>query len=401
MKFNFFKGWVIGVIILVIPTLGIGQNRSIDLDEAIEMARENYAGLERDRLSVSKYERLASTGVPVQPTQLFVSGEEFGPDGQTGVHSLNVQQNFYLPGVSRANRQFYKQGMVLAEKRMQITDLELKRQVKRAFYDVLYATETRSLADDILNLYVDFLAVTTMQLEAGEKGRLPQMAARARMEQARIQQEESDNYYDIALSSFNLWLQSDSLYAAQGEFFKVGSWSADTAGIIIPQLEVISAKRDMATANIERQHSQLLPQINSGLRLQNAFGEFPLFGYQFGVNLPLFRKAYRSRIEAAEIDQLVQEASLRTEEQKVQQKLNELEQRITHQGVIVEQLASVLIPLVEEQSAISLQAYREGEMGYVEYLDTLEQVTKIRQQYLEAQYEWHLLMVQWEYWTGQ
>jgi cobalt-zinc-cadmium resistance protein CzcA len=388
-------------LVCTVTISSIGQSQSISLEEALSMARENYAGLERDRLTIEQYNKLASTGLPVQPTQLYISGEEFGSNGQSGVHSLNIQQNFYLPKASEAQRAYYRQGAALAEKQLQLTDWELKREVEQAYYQLLYANETRTLVAENVNLYNDFLTVTTAQLETGETGRLPQMAARSQLGQAQLEQEHAKEAYQIALSLFNQWLQSDSLYEATGNLTLPVDLLKDTMLANNPHLQIIQAQKELADANIETQKAQLLPQINSGVKLQSAFGNFPLFGYQIGVNVPLFKKAYQGRIEAAEVAVKVQEAALKTEQQKLQRKISELQYRLEHQRHILEYLQDNLTPLVNEQSAVNLQAYREGEIGYLEYLNSLEQVVKVKQQYLEALYNFHALRIELDYWLGK
>lgn len=401
MKQQLFKGWVMCAMICTIALSVFGQKKVISLDEALSIARNNYAGLERDRLTIEQYNKLASTGLPIQPTQLYISGEEFGSNGQSGVHSLNVFQNFYLPKASAAQRAYYRQGANLAEKQLQLTDWELKRQVEQAYYQLQYANEALALVAENVNLYNGFLTVTTAQLETGETGRLPQMAARTRLGQAQLEREHANEAYQIALSLFNQWLQADSLYEASGNLALPSDFLNDTLQTDNPHLQIIQAQKDLAATNIETQKAQLLPQINSGFKLQSAFGNFPLFGYQIGVNVPLFKKAYQGRIEAAEIQVMVQEAALKTEQQKLQRTISELQYRLEHQRHILEYLQQDLTPLVNEQSAVNLQAYREGEIGYLEYLDSLEQVVKVKQQYLEALYKFHVLKVELDYWMGQ
>ena len=117
-------------LVCALTTVSIGQSNSISLEEALGIARSNYAGLERDRLSVDQQNKMADSGLPMQPTQLYLSGEEFGVNGQTGIHSINIQQNFYLPKVAKAQEAFYKQGALVAQKQLALTDHELKRQVE-------------------------------------------------------------------------------------------------------------------------------------------------------------------------------------------------------------------------------------------------------------------------------
>jgi len=84
-------------LVCALTTSSIGQTKSISLEEALSIARKNYAGLERDRFAIDQQNKLADAGLPMQPTQLYLSGEEFGVNDQTGIHAINIQQNFYLP----------------------------------------------------------------------------------------------------------------------------------------------------------------------------------------------------------------------------------------------------------------------------------------------------------------
>ena len=388
-------------LVCAVTTWSFGQNKSIGLEEALSIARNNYAGLERDRLAVDQQYKLAEAGLPPQPTQLYFSGEEFGFNDQSGIHSINIFQNFYLPKAAKVQRAFYKQGAALAEKQLALTDHELKRQVEQAYYQLLYAKEEQNLVAENIALYNNFLSVTTAQLETGETGKIPQLAARSRLGQARLEQEHGLEKYQIALTLFNQWLQSDTLYGAQGELLPSSDFSSDSILQHNPHLQVIQAQRTLAIAKVETEKVQLLPQINSGFKLQTQSGNFPLFGYQIGVNIPLFKKAYRGRIEAAEVGVKVQEADLKTKEQELERTISELRYRLEHQQHILEYLQQDLTPIVNEQNEVNLKAYGEGEVSYLEYLDGLEQVIKVKQQYLTALYKFNALRVELDYWLGK
>lgn len=384
-----------------ITSWSIGQTQAISLDEALNIAKKNYAGLERDRLSLEQYQQLSDAGLPMQATQFFVSGEEFGTDGATGIHSFNLQQNFYLPKASKAQKNYYRKGAGVAEKRLKLTERELEWQVEEAYYQLLFAKKEQELAAENVALFNDFLSVATLQLEAGETGKIPQLAAKTRLGQAQLAEEHAEEKYQIALSLFNQWLRTEGQFDAKGELVQrtestINEWSDNN-----PHLQIFQAQKDMAASAVEMEQSKLLPQINTGARLQTVSGNFPFFGYQLGVNVPLFKKNHSKRIEAAKIGVLVQEAALKAEEQKLTQIISDLEFKLEHQRHILEYLTEDLRPIVEEQSDVNRQAFQEGEIYYLEYLNSLEQVVLIKQQYLEALYEFNVLQVELDYWTGR
>ncbi len=399
-KKMFFRNLLLVILAGGLSSFCFGQNASISLGEAIDRAKNNYAGIERDRLSVEQQNQLTSSGLLTPPTQLFLSGEEFDFNGQSGVQSLNVQQNFYLPKANKLQRAYYRQGVQVAERKLSVTGQELERQVTLSYYQLQYAKQEQNLAAENLALYSDFLEVTTEQLERGETGKIPQLAARSRLGQARLEAEHADEKYQIAQTLFNLWLQTDTTYDVIGELPLAPLPVIDTSLQNNPHLQLLQAKQELAQAKVETQKVQLLPQINTGLRLQNAFGNFPLFGYQVGINVPLFRKSYQSQIDAAQVGVKVQEAVFKTEHQKLERTVSELRYRVDHQRHILEYLQEDLQPIVQEQNEVNVDAYREGEISYLEYLDGLEQVIQVKQQYLNALFQYNTLKVELEYWLG-
>ena len=284
---------------------------------------------------------------------------------------------------------------------MALTDHDLKRQVEHSYYQLLYAKQEQELVAENLLLYHNFLSVATTQLEAGETGRIPQLAARSRVGQAQLEQEHAMEKYQIALTLFNQWLQSDTLYEAQGELAVDASFLGDSTLETSPHLQVIEAQREMAVAKIASNKAQLLPQINSGFKLQTAAGNFPLFGYQIGVNVPLFKKAYQGRIEAAKVGVKVHEANLKNKAQELERTISELRFRLQHQEHILEYLQESLTPIVNEQREVNQKAYAEGEISYLEYLDGLEQVVTVKLQYLTALYKFNALQIELDYWLGK
>ncbi|MCG8329993.1 MAG: TolC family protein [Chitinophagales bacterium] len=395
------KSCLLMLFLCSITSWSIGQTQAISLDEALNIAKKNYAGLERDRLNLEQYQQLSNAGLPMQATQISVSGEEFRTNGATGIHSFNLQQNFYLPKASKAQQNYYQKGAGVAEKRLRLTEKELEWQVEEAYYQLLFAKEEQALAAENVALFNDFLSVATLQLEAGETGKIPQLAARTRLGQAQLAEEHAEEKYQIALSLFNQWLRTEGQFDAKGDLVQrtehtTNEWSNNN-----PHLQIFQAQKEMAVSAVEVEKSKLLPQINTGARLQSVSGNFPFFGYQLGVNIPLFKKNYSTRIEAAKIGVLVQEAALKAEEQRLTQIISDLEFKLEHQRHILEYLTEDLRPIVEEQSEVNRQAFQEGEISYLEYLNSLEQVVLIKHQHLEALYEFNVLQVELDYWMGR
>jgi cobalt-zinc-cadmium resistance protein CzcA len=379
----------------------LAQYPPISLEEAIQTAKENNADLESGQLRVAQQQKLVESGILMPPAQVTFSGEEFDFSNQSGIQSLNIQQNFYLPKSSKIQKKYFQSNTYLAEKQLEMTTQNLEWQVTNAYYQVLYAKQELALKRETLDIFVDFLEVTEAQLEAGETGKIPKLAARSRLGQAQLALDHANEQYQIALTLFNQIIRSDIVYDVAGELPPPSSFSYGPISPNSPHLKVKQAEIGVASAKIQQQEVQLLPQINSGLRLQSVNGQFPFFGYQLGVNVPLFKKSYEGRIEAAEIGVKVKESELRASKNKMEQNISKIRYQLQHSLHVLVYLQEELAPIVAEQKTVNFAAYREGEIGYLEYLDSLEQEVLVKQQLLDALFEFNIMKLELDYWLGQ
>jgi cobalt-zinc-cadmium resistance protein CzcA len=376
-----------------------GQEISISLEDAISVAQKNNIGLERDKLVSEQRNLLAEAGLMKQASKIYISGEEFDFN-ESGIHSLNIEQNFYLPATAKAHRNYYQSEAVLAGKKLEISEQELKWEVSKAFYVLLYLAKQEEFLDESVHFYEDFLSKTRAKIEAGESGKIPELAANAKLGQARLELEHNEEQYQVALSLFNSWLQSDTLFEASGslEYFpELPSESISNSNI---HLQLKQAGIEVAAAEVNRKESLLLPEISSGLKLQTIAGKLPYFGYQIGLNIPLFKKAYRGHIQAAKVGLMVEESDMKATKLRIDRTLSELQFRLEHQIHIIEYLEEELAPIVQERHDINQKAYEAGEIGYLESLDGLEELLKVKLQQLDALFKFNLLRKELAYWLG-
>jgi outer membrane protein TolC len=57
--------------------------------------------------------------------------------------------------------------------------------------------------------------------------------------------------------------------------------------------------------------------------------------------------------------------------------------------------------LIDKQSTLNQKAYREGIIGYLEYLDSLEQVIKVKRLYVDALYSYNITSLELSYWMSK
>ncbi|MBT8230203.1 MAG: TolC family protein, partial [Bacteroidia bacterium] len=243
----------------------------------------------------------------------------------------------------------------------------------------------------------DFNRVTKLRFETGETGIIPKVVAETGLMEARLEETNGISDYENARTIFNQWLRSEDNYDVQGELSIDVVLDIDSLFPENPHMLFLAAKNQVASARINQSRAKLLPQINSGLMLHTTSGAFPLFGFQIGINLPLFNKNTKQQIEATELGLKIQEEENREQTKRMRLAIESLMNNMLKKQNTIKQLDESIKPLLLELKDISFVAYQEGEISYLEYLNGFEQLMSMNKRLLKAQYEFHLLKADLEY----
>ncbi|MBT8233801.1 MAG: TolC family protein, partial [Bacteroidia bacterium] len=136
-------------------------------------------------------------------------------------------------------------------------------------------------------------------------------------------------------------------------------------------VQMASQEISKQEANLNVLKSALKPDFNVGYSAQNYFDGGWLHGLQAGVELPLFNKQSKQKIEAQKLQIEVGKAVVEAEKLQFQQELLSIDNalKLYEAGVLYYQEQLELItPEIERISQLN---YKAGEISYLELLNTL------------------------------
>ena len=162
-------------------------------------------------------------------------------------------------------------------------------------------------------------------------------------------------------------------------------------------MQYYEQSEQLAIAQLEVAKSKLTPQLQTGAMLQTVNGKFPFYGYQLGINVPLFRKSQNTNVEAAELQIQVQKAQKQAAIRELEIQREQLLIAIQRQLNSIKYLRESLLPSVIDRQEFARTAFRQGEAFYLEYLQSIEQGINFQVAYLEALKEYHLLKIKLKY----
>ncbi|GGZ61860.1 acriflavine resistance protein B [Mesonia mobilis] len=362
------------VIFFFIPLNGNAQDQritEIGINEAVQLAEENYPLLKNKQLEINQQQAKKANVLDLGTTKVYTSGEEIN-DNQ-GVYTwVNIgQQNIDLLGIS-AKKKLMNAEVKLAEEALSLSQLEIEREVKKAWTSAYSAKQKLQLYQRLDSIYSKFKTAVELNYEVEAISKLEFSSAKNQALQIAIKKEQAYDDYLIELQKLNLWLNSKNTLGVKDELIL-----ADDELIIEqslenhPALQVAEQKLETSTANYRAAKADLLPKFNVQYGIQEVQNQSGFYTYQAGVSIPLFSGSEKTRVKTAQIQQQIaqNEADFIQQQLKInyQQSLQGFMKWKKSKDFYLQEA----LPLAQEQQNGALLAYKEGAIDYTAFTQML------------------------------
>ena len=168
-----------------------------------------------------------------------------------------------------------------------------------------------------------------------------------------------------------------------------------------PTLALFQQQVVVARAQQQVLKARNLPDFSAAYNRQTQAGMGGYYGYGFGVNLPIFSRAQRSRAQAGQLAIQVAEADLANTRNNVQTAFIQQLQEVSKADEALRYYESAGLQQAKEIVRVAEKSYRAGEVGYVEYVAALTQSYGIRSQYLDALNQYNQSIISLTYLLGR
>lgn len=392
---------VVGIIFLCFCLNGTlnAQEATISLEEAIEIATRNAPNLQRDAFLQEQQLTLSSGALLAPRTNIFTSGEEIDPDVGGGILSIGFMQSFYLPKTRKAYKEVQEGKAAMAGTQLHLSRKELVQNIRKSYHNWVYTEALITVYNEWDSLFAEFGRIANVRFEQGETGKMPLLTAQTKWKRVQLESEQAIKSQTIARQVFHQWLWSDSAYQIDPSKQQLPISISPNSTSEHPLVQYQQQQLHMAQANVKAKKGLLLPQIQTGAQVQSIAGTAPFIGYQVGINIPLLQKSYRSAVNAAKIGVKAQEAELENQKGLLTRKIAILQNEVQKVYERYQILDQELLPLATEQFELSREAYRQGEISYLAYLQSLEQLQDTHLEYLQTLRNWQMIYADWLYWT--
>ena len=374
--------------------------KTLTVDEAIAMAKQNYPSLKESQAFIDREQALKGTSFDLGSTFLYTSNQDQGLN-QGRLHTLGVQQGNIdlLSGFSKSR--FYKERIKLGEKFYNLSEQQLVRDVMRAYYQITYNKARLKLAERLDGIYANFESAAKLRYDSGETGKLAYISASSEYQQIQVLKQQGYDDIEIAYRALKQYLGIDgSIETMDGPYGIISPISVlDTLDISNnPLLQYNLQNASVGKANVKVEKSEFLPKFSLSyekLKYNNLNG---FNAYQAGISIPLWFLPQKSRVKAAKADAMVAENQYLTQKAVTQSLISQLYKAQDKTLKTLNYYEEAALPLAEEQLTTAELASKEGEIDYITYITILNSAINIKINHLNFinQYNQQAIEIQYQ-----
>ncbi len=409
---------LVAVLLLILPNVSLAQDSTtpINVDQAVQLALERNGLIKADQFRVESRKSLEGTAFNPGKTSLETQYGQYNSFDNDIAFGLS--QSFAFPTVYSKRSDLLEAETKGAELRMKITANGLAAQVKSLWCDLASLQDQRELLHYQDSIYEKFRVAAKVRFEAGETNQLEMVTVETQRMEIRnlvVQNEADQRGIREQLAAI---LNVPSNVEIDREQFAIRDISLDqVAGDSLagnPMLNYIRQQIEIAENHQSLDKAKMLPDISLGYQNQSLQGFYDRNGsieyvgsdtrfqsVSVGIAIPLWFREHSRQIKSARLEQQAVQATYNQEWKNFQGRLSYLiESYVKHKNTLEYYEKNLL-----NQADLLLEnvrlGYLHGEIGYVEFVQGINQALKIKSDYIRQIRLSNQSVIELEMITGQ
>jgi cobalt-zinc-cadmium resistance protein CzcA len=393
------KGAAITVLLLLIITIPIqAQQKLVDLEDLKQMTIANNKSLQSLNLKTIKENLLIKTTFNIDKTSIFYSLEKDRikeADGQ--LSTFGIAQEFKFPSVYKAQKEIQKSKVKIANITYKIKKNKIIKELEKAYNNYIYVNEMHNVYVFLDSLYRKFSFNANRKFELGESNYLEKITAKAKQKELEIQFLQIKNEIAIAKQAIIKIVQVDkSIIIALPKLNEI--ILNETSLQNNPNLIRFDKQLEQLQSQTKLQKKNLLPDFN----ISYNYGINSYFGgtintFQVGLKLPLFLKSKRNKIKASIIDQDIVALQKQNIKFFLQTKRKTLLLELEKQKATLDYYKNEGLELSNAIFKAANLGYKQGEIDFFQYIQSLENSYKIKSSYLKNLHKYNQTVIELNY----
>ena len=387
----------------------VNAQKSLTLNEAIEIALKNNTSVRNERLQNEYQLRLSKSAINIPQAGL---GFEYGQ-----FNSINndvkwsVSQSLSFPTVYAKQKSVLKETYNSGMLNLVLKEAELRKQVSEVFFRQLYLQQKEAILLQTDSIYSGFLSKAELRFEKGESGALEKIMAESQRSQVGMQLKQLQLDKEMLALRFQLLLNVDSVLVPSPVNTKLElAVTPDTSAIRKhPSILVLDQQKKISLAQVKLERSRLMPDLLVGYNWMSIEGLGPdnvvydnspnFKSAQFGIGVPLFFGSQKGKVKAAKYLEVIAENNYQTGLISFRNELLAASKEYELKNSNVNYFESKGLQNAMDMKNIASAKFVNGEINFLEWAILINNSASIQSNYIEAVNDLNMAIIQLNYLT--
>ncbi len=384
----------------LLPFISKAQQPSINLGQAIELAKENNLELKNANLNIENRKALVKTAWSLGPTEFLYSHGQI--NSALTDHRYDIKQDFGAPFLQASTSNLMKLMVGESEAEYRLVSREIELRTSMAFYELVWRQERLGLIQRDYLQYEEAVKIADLQYQTGESNLLSKVMMESKYEELRLLLKQAETEKIQAQQKLIQILQTDTLYHASLDTLPKIQLNFNNDSIYdyyqnSAYINYLSKGLQVSERNIKMQKSTISPRLGFGYFNQSIDEARGFDGWEVSLSVPLWFRPNSGQIQSAKIRHEMYNNSYQRQRLKIMSEWNILESQrntLLDRLITFEEVSLRNADLIIENADL---LYKNGEIEYLEYIRSIGQAINMKLGYLDSLNDYNQVTLQMKY----
>jgi outer membrane protein TolC len=390
-----------------IKLYGQAENNKLSLNGAIEIGLKQNPELLESAENINAAKGRFWRGISLPQPELELS-YEYAPINSSlnnySERTFAISQSFEFPTNYLLKGSKFTKEEESAYQQFLLKEKQVVAEIRTAYNKVLAKQKLLMYAEEYLVISEDFFKKAKIRFNVGEGTNIEQLTARVQLSEAKNKLSIAKNELVNASAELNYALgygkqNYESNYILTDSLIYIEHIISitelhQTLEETNPQIKIAEIQSGISSVEKTLAWSSLLPNFNLAYFKQSRDGDNGFYGASFGVSVPLwFLFDQRGSIQEASANVSISEALLVQTKNEMNLRLKSAYTDYTNNRQQLKTYIEDILPQTEEVYRTASRSYDEGELSYLEYMQSKQLLINTRENYITALFNYNYSLI--------
>jgi cobalt-zinc-cadmium resistance protein CzcA len=372
------------VLLLLSTSVMFSQNMNPELDAIVSKALENNKGIKAAQIQVDKMKANIKSAYTFEKTNVYYNYDQNNLAlNNEPLKVFGVQQKFAFPTVYGAQKRVYVSEFEKEDASFVIQKNKLSFEVSSVYNHIVYLQNQEKLYKYLDSLYQNFSKASDRKFELGETNYLEKITAQAKYRKISTLLSQMENDRKAQYELLQSLVQSDEKVIVKTDKIVpvVNLTNSNAKQYYTSYFEKVTK---VFESNIQLKKQHWLPDINLDyFQGKNTGISQSLYGFQVGIGLPILFSGNKAKTKVAQLELQSWQQQKQNEEQKIEKYITQRTNELAKHQEAINYYNQYGKKLSEEIIKVGNRSFKQGEIDFFQYIQSLENATTIQVEYLD------------------